>query len=69
MLFRSTGKVLRSEYNEVYCSPYYYIQMDSARKYMHSLAHFGHHQVLVFGNYVEMLKTVAQVMHFEVLEG
>lgn len=64
-----TGRVLRSEYKEIYCSPYYYIQMDDARKFMHSLARFGHHQVLLFGNYMEMLKSVAEVMHFEVLEG
>lgn len=64
-----TGKVLKSEYDEVYCSPYYYIVMDDARKYMHNLAGFGHHQVLIFGDYMEMLKNIAKVMHFNVLEG
>lgn len=49
--------------------PYYYIQMDDARKYMYNLAHFGHHQVLVFGNYLDMLKSVAEVMYFNILEG
>ena len=63
------GKVLRSEYQEIYCSPYYYIQMDNVRKFMHNLAHFGHHQVLVFGNCMEMLKEIAKVMHFNILEG
>ncbi len=63
------GKVLRSEYDEVYCSPYYYIQMDDARRYMHNLAGFGHHQVLIFGDYMRMIKDIAQVMHFNVLEG
>lgn len=63
------GKVLRSEYDEVYCSPYYYIQMDDARRYMHNLAGFGHHQVLVFGDYMKMLKDIASYMHFNVLEG
>jgi len=63
------GRVLRSEYREIYCSPYYYIQMDDARKFMHHLARFGHHQVLVFGNYREMLKSVAEIMHFDILEG
>lgn len=43
--------------------------MDDARKYMYNLAHFGHHQVLVFGNYLDMLKSVAQVMYFNILEG
>ncbi len=63
------GKVLKSEYQEVYCSPYYYIQMDDARTYMHNLAGFGHHQVLIFGDYMKMLKNIAKVMHFNVLEG
>lgn len=63
------GEVLRSEYEEVYCSPYYYIKMDDARTYMHNLAGFGHHQVLIFGNYMKMLKQIAKVMHFNVLEG
>ena len=63
------GKVLRSEYEAVYCSPYYYIQMDDVRKYMHNLAGFGHHQVLIFGDYMEMLKNIARIMHFKVLEG
>ena len=63
------GKVLRSEYDEVYCSPYYYIQMDDVRRYMHNLAGFGHHQVLIFGDYMRMLKDIAGVMHFNVLEG
>lgn len=64
-----TGKVLKSEYDEVYCSPYYYIAMDDARKFMHNLAGFGHHQVLIFGDYMKMLKDIAAVMHFNVLEG
>ena len=64
-----TGKILRSEYKEVYCSPYYYIQMDDARKFMHTLADFGHHQVLIFGNYKKKLKTVSQVMKFRIEEG
>ncbi|MCD8297556.1 MAG: hypothetical protein LUC88_08285 [Prevotella sp.] len=63
------GKVLKSEYQEVYCSPYYYIQMDDARTYMHNLAEFGHHQVLIFGDYMKMLKNIAKVMGFNVLEG
>ena len=63
------GQVLRSEYDEVYCSPYYYIQMDDARRYMHHLAGFGHHQVLVFGDYMQELKNLAEIMNFKVLEG
>ena len=63
------GKVLRSEYEEVYCSPYYYIEMNDVRRYMHNLAGFGHHQVLIFGDYMRMLKDIAAVMHFSILEG
>lgn len=63
------GKVLKSEFDEYYCSPYYYIQMDDARNYMHSLAGFGHHQVLIFGNYLEELKKLGEIMGFKILEG
>lgn len=64
-----TGEVIRSEFDEVYCSPYYYIKMDDARTYMHNLAGFGHHQVLIFGDYSKLLKEVSQVMGFKILEG
>ena len=63
------GEVIRSEYDEVYCSPYYYIKMDDARTYMHNLAGFGHHQVLIFGDYMKQIKKIAEVMGFKVLEG
>ena len=63
------GKVIRSEYADTYCSPYYYIQMDDAREYMHNLAGFGHHQVLIFGDYTKLIKKIAKVMNFNVLEG
>ena len=63
------GKVIRSEYAETYCSPYYYIQMDDARTYMHNLAGFGHHQVLIFGDYLKQIKKIAKIMGFQVLEG
>ena len=62
------GEVLRSEYDEVYCSPYYYIQMNDARGFMHQLASFGHHQVLVFGDHAPMLRQVAEVMGFNIME-
>ncbi len=63
------GEVIRSEYDAVYCSPYYFIKMDDARTYMHNLAGFGHHQVLIFGNYRKQLKEIAKVMKFDILEG
>ena len=62
------GEVLRSEFDEVYCSPYYYIKMDDARGFMHQLAGFGHHQVLIFGDYTRMLQKIGQVMGFKVME-
>ena len=63
------GEVLRTEFDEVYCSPYYYIKMDDARHFMHTLASFGHHQVLIFGDYEKQLKEVSKVMGFEIVEG
>ena len=63
------GEVVRSEFKELYCSPFYYIKMDDARTYMHNLADFGHHQVLIFGNYLKELKDLAKVMNFTVCEG
>lgn len=63
------GEVIRSEYDDVYCSPYYYIKMDDVREYMHNLASFGHHQVLIFGDYMKLLKKIAKVMDFNILEG
>lgn len=63
------GEVIRSEYDEVYCSPYYFIKMDDVRTYMHNLAGFGHHQVLIFGNYMKQLKEIAKIMDFKILEG
>lgn len=64
-----TGEVIRSEFDEVYCSPYYYIKMDDAREYMHNLASFGHHQVLIFGDFSKKLRKIAKVMGFDILEG
>lgn len=63
------GEVLRSEFDELYCSPYYYIKMDDARTYMHNLAGFGHHQVLIFGDWMKEMKEISKLMGFKVLEG
>ena len=43
--------------------------MDDARKYMHNLAGFGHHQVLIFGDYEHELEELSQYMGFKVLKG
>lgn len=63
------GEVIKSEYNDVYCSPFYYIKMDDARTYMHHLASFGHHQVLIFGDYLDELKKLSKIMNFNIEEG
>ena len=62
------GEVIKSEFDAVYCSPYYYIKMNDARGFMHQLAGFGHHQVLIFGDYTKMLHEISEVMNFKVLE-
>ena len=35
---------------------------------MHNLANFGHHQVLVFGDYLTMIHKLSQVMNFQIME-
>ncbi|MGD1821731.1 MAG: hypothetical protein ACPKM0_03085 [Pleomorphochaeta sp.] len=64
-----TGNVLKSEYTDYYCSPYYYIQVDDARKYIHNIMNFGHHQVLIFGDYTKQLNDVASLLNFEIVNG
>ena len=63
------GEVVRSEFREYYCSPHYFIKLDDGREYMHNLADFGHHQVLVFGDQVKLVKKIARFMGFEVVDG
>ena len=58
----------KSEFDAVYCSPYYYIKMNDARGFMHQLAGFGHHQVLIFGDYTKMIHLIGEVMGFKVME-
>jgi hypothetical protein len=36
---------------------------------MHNLAGFGHHQVLIFGDWMKQIKKIAKVIGFRVLEG
>ena len=64
-----TGKVLRTEYRDYYCSPFYYLQMDDVRGYLHKMMDFGHHQALVFGNHIEKLRQLSQMMGFTLVEG
>ena len=64
-----TGEVLKSEYTDYYCSPYYYIKVDDARKYIHNIMNFGHHQVLIFGDYTKELEDLATLMNFEIIKG
>ena len=63
------GHVIRSEFDEIYCSPNYFIEMDDARAFMHHLAGFGHHQVLVFGDWMKEMKMLGELMNFKVVEG
>ncbi len=63
------GRVIRSEFDEIYCSPNYFIEMDDARAFMHHLAGFGHHQVLVFGDWMKEMKMLGELMNFKVVEG
>jgi hypothetical protein len=64
-----TGKVIKSKYTDYYCSPYYYIIVDNARKYLHNIMDFGHHQVLIFGDFSNQLREVASLLNFDIVEG
>ncbi len=68
-LLLKTGEVLKSEYTETYCSPYYYVKVDDTRKYIHNIMDFGHHQVLIFGDYTKQLYQVAKLLNFKIVQG
>lgn len=63
-----TGRVIRSEFREYYCSPHYFIELENGRDWLHALADFGHHQVLVFGDQRQVIKRAARMMKFEIVE-
>lgn len=62
------GEVIRSEFRQYYCSPHYFIQLERGRDWLHELANFGHHQVLVFGDQIEVMRRVSKMMGFELVE-
>ena len=64
-----TGRVLRTEYRETYCSPFYYLEMENVRGYLHEMMNFGHHQALVFGNQISKMRVLADMMGFTLVEG
>jgi len=64
-----TGKVLKSTYTMAYCSPYYFIQVDDSRKYLHTLMDFGHHQALIFGDWQRSIHKLAKLLDLEIVEG
>lgn len=68
-LLLKTGDVMKSEYTDFYCSPYYYIQVDDARRYIHNTMNFGHHQVLIFGDYLSEMEAMAELLGFEIVKG
>lgn len=65
----TTGKVLKSKYTMAYCSPYYFIQVEDARRFLHTMMDFGHHQALIFGSWRETVRKLSGLMGFEVVEG
>ena len=63
-----TGRVVKTEYREDYCSPWYYIAMEQARAYIHAQGDFGHHQVLVLGDHRADVRALSKIMGFSVYE-
>lgn len=65
------GVIKACAFKDDECSPAIYLKLDcDPRKYRHALADgiYGHHQAVVFGNYVEEVKELGKVMNFEVEE-
>lgn len=63
------GSVLETKYTDFYCSPYYFIKLDDTRKYLQNVMDFGHHQVLIFGDYSKEVKEIAKLLHIQIVEG
>ena len=68
-MLMKVGEVIESKYTDYYCSPYYFVMVDDARKYLHSIMDFGHHQVLIFGDFSNQLKKMANLYQITVVEG
>lgn len=63
------GHTLGCEYRPVYCSPAVYYEIEGgARNFRQALAKggYGHHQAIVYGNYVKELRELGEIMGFEV---
>lgn len=65
----AVGHTLGCEFRPVYCSPAVYYEVEGgAREFRQALAKgcYGHHQAIVYGNYVRELQELGEVMGFEV---
>jgi hypothetical protein len=68
-LLLKTGEVVKSRFTDYYCSPHYYIEVDDARRYLHNIMNFGHHQVMIFGDYRKAMQETADLLGFEIING
>lgn len=68
-MLMKVGEVLESRYTDFYCSPWYFIKVDDARKYLHHIMDFGHHQVLIFGDFSRQLSQMAELLGITIVEG
>lgn len=62
------GKVLSTEYKDLYCSPWYMIEVGNTREYLDKMMNYGHHQCIVFGSWTKEIKEVAKIIGLEIEE-
>jgi len=62
------GKVVDCEFYEVGCSPGVYIEVDNAREIIHKQIDFGHHMAMVYGDYLQKIEKLSELMKFKVVK-
>jgi len=63
------GEILKgTNFNEIGCSLGLEIKVSDAMEYFHKASDFGHHLAMVYGDYTDEIKKLAELMNFEVIE-
>ena len=67
-MIAAKGEIVGCAYRDIECSPAVYYHIDGgAREFRHALADggYGHHLVVVYGDYRDELKKLAKIVGFE----
>lgn len=62
------GRVVKCEFYEIGCSPGVYIEVGDAREIIHKQVDFGHHIAMVYGDYVQKIEKLSELMKFKVVK-